>query len=103
MSELHVSIVTPEGKKFDGPATSIVAPGMQGSFGVLASHAPLISGLERGIVKITVGDSINYFVMDRGIAEVHDNAVVLLVDRVETASSADDADEKLKALSASAA
>ena len=99
MSELHVSIVTPEGKKFDGPATSIVAPGIEGSFGVLPSHAPLISGLGRGIVKIVAHGTTHYFVLDRGITEIRNNAVVLLADHVETATSADDANTKLESLS----
>lgn len=100
MSALHVSIVTPEGKKFDGPATSVTAPGMEGSFGVLANHAALISGLERGIVKIVADGATRFFIMDRGIAEVRNNTVVLLADRVESASSAEDAAQKLKALDA---
>lgn len=98
MSEIHVSIVTPEGKQFDGPATSVSAPGVEGSFGVLASHAPLISGLGKGIVKIVAQSKTSYFVVDGGIAEVRDNAVVLLADRVKSADGADDAAAKLKAL-----
>ncbi len=98
MSEIHVSIVTPEGKQFDGPATSVAAPGVEGSFGVLASHAPLISGLGKGIVKIVAQSTENYFVLDGGIAEVRDNAIVLLADRVKPAESVDDAVEKLKTL-----
>lgn len=83
---------------FDGPATSVVAPGAEGSFGVLAAHAPMISGLGRGIVKIAAQDEESFFVLDGGIAEVRDNAVVLLADRVQAADNAADADEKLKLL-----
>ena len=98
MSDIHVSIVTPEGKAYDGPASSVVAPGMEGTFGVLSSHAPLISGLQRGIVKIEAADKTHFFVMDRGIAEVSENQMVLLADRVEAAESKDDADAKLATL-----
>ena len=95
MSELQVSIVTPEGKIFEGPVTSVVAPGIQGSFGVLSEHAPMISALEPGVVKIEHDGGTDFYVLNKGFVEVRDNSVTILADRVQPATDATDAAAKL--------
>ncbi|MDA0991651.1 MAG: ATP synthase F1 subunit epsilon, partial [Verrucomicrobia bacterium] len=80
MSSLMLSIVTPEGKAFEGDVTSVTAPGVEGSFAVLPSHAPMIAALETGVVRVTQHDRQHYFVVDGGFLEVRQNAVVILGD-----------------------
>ncbi len=103
MDALNISIVTPEGKIFEGPATSIVAPGVQGSFGVLRDHAPIISALEPGIVKIEHEKGTDFYVLNKGFVEVRSNSISVLADRVEPATDYTDAQAKLAAHSIGAA
>lgn len=49
---MHVEIITPETKIFSGEAQSVQLPGLDGSFQVLNNHAPIISGLAAGTVKV---------------------------------------------------
>ena len=49
---MHLEIITPESKIFYGEVSAVQFPGLDGSFQVLTGHAPIISGLISGIVKI---------------------------------------------------
>jgi F-type H+-transporting ATPase subunit epsilon len=49
---MHVEIITPETKIFSGEAEAVQLPGLDGSFQVLNNHAPIISGLAAGTVKV---------------------------------------------------
>lgn len=49
---MHLEIITPETKIFKGEVEAVQLPGLDGSFQVLKGHAPIISGLSKGIVKV---------------------------------------------------
>ena len=83
MSELHLLIVTPEAKLFDGPITQVIAPGVWGAFAVRDGHAPLISALEAGVVQVRVGFDEQTFAVDGGFLEVRKNEVVILAGWAE--------------------
>ena len=85
MSAYHFTLITPEGGKlYDAPIESLVAPGMEGAFGVLAQHAPMISGLRNGVLKLKPAGTNEklFFTIAGGILEVdgHNN-VRLLADK----------------------
>lgn len=80
---MHLDIVTPEGKVFEGEATGVQMPGSMGSFEVLENHAPIISSLEKGKVRVTSGGSEQFFQISGGFVEVLDNKVILLAESVE--------------------
>ena len=94
-----LAIMTPEGRCFDGDVESLVAPGLVGSFGVLAGHAPMVAGLQAGIVKVTVagGDAL-WFVISGGIAEVKAGGVTVLADTADKAANPSAAERKLDVL-----
>lgn len=81
---IQVEIFTPESVVYRGKVRSITLPGTIGSFQVLYNHAPLISTLELGKVKVVDenGKEI-YFVISDGFAEVKNNVVTVLVDSAE--------------------
>ncbi len=81
---IQVEILTPESIIYRGKVKSITLPGAIGSFQVLYNHAPLMSLLELGKVKI-VDESGNviYFVVTGGFAEVKNNLVTVLVESAE--------------------
>lgn len=92
-----VSILTPEGKVFEGDVYSVSAPGALGSFGVLEGHAPMIAALGTGVLKLVIGDDNRFFVVEGGFAEVRKDKVVVLADRVDPADNEDSAREQAAA------
>ena len=73
-------IVSHEATIFDGQVESLVAPGAMGSLGVLAHHAPLLTALRPGTVKVRDADGKNHeFSIQGGFLEVCDNQAVILM------------------------
>ncbi|MBW3636792.1 MAG: ATP synthase F1 subunit epsilon [Armatimonadetes bacterium] len=87
MATFTLSVVTPEREIFNAPVDSIQAPGMEGSFGVLANHAPMVAALQPGLVRITDADGreLRLFV-GGGFFQVSNNTAQLLADSAEFAS-----------------
>lgn len=77
---MTLEILTPDKKVFSGEATSVTVPGTQGSFTVLNNHAPLISTLEAGEVKVKGSQGMETFQINGGVIEVLKNKVVLLAE-----------------------
>jgi F-type H+-transporting ATPase subunit epsilon len=92
----HVEIITPKRVVFKGEVTSFTAPGFEGGFQVLHSHAPLLASVKIGKVKISVaGENEFHYAISGGFVEVRENNVVLLA---ETAERTDEIDvERVKA------
>jgi F-type H+-transporting ATPase subunit epsilon len=85
-----VKIVSPGGTVFSDTALSVTAPGVQGSFQVLYNHAPLLSALEVGQVKVMGKEGRDVlFATSGGVLEVRDNAVVVLVETAERSGDID--------------
>lgn len=81
---IHVSVLTPEGKKLDKMASYVSVPGEDGPVGILAGHLPLICSVRCGVVKCRFGESEELSLSLRdGIARVADNEVVILASRAE--------------------
>ena len=81
MALFHLHVTTPAGNIWDADAESITACGVEGLFGVLANHAPMIAALKPGILKVRVGNEAQYYSAGDGILEVrNDKQVVLLLD-----------------------
>jgi F-type H+-transporting ATPase subunit epsilon len=80
---MKIEIVTPDKKIFDGEIKSVRVPGKKGSFQVLKDHAPIISTLENGLVRIIdqENNEINYEISG-GVIEVKANKIILLADSI---------------------
>jgi F-type H+-transporting ATPase subunit epsilon len=87
---LTVSVVTPEGQAFQGPADAVVLPGSEGEFGVLAGHEPFLTALAIGTMTIRKpgGEELHASVSE-GFAEVHDDQVSVMVGSCEFAHEID--------------
>jgi F-type H+-transporting ATPase subunit epsilon len=77
---VYLEILTPESKIFAGEVTLVSLPGTKGSFELMNHHAPLISSLEAGQVKVidTAGQT-EYYAIKRGVVECLENQIHLLV------------------------
>ena len=78
---MHLEIITPDKKLFEGEAKSLTVPGSEGSLGILNNHAPMIASLKKGKVKITTDKSdVKFFDIHGGVVEVLKNKVVVLAE-----------------------
>ena len=77
-----VEILTPEKKLFSGDAYGVQMPGLTGSFEVLEKHAPLISALQSGTIKVLRDkqNDLARFSIQGGFVEVLNNRVTVLVE-----------------------
>ena len=88
---LHVDIVSAEGHIHHGEATMVVAPAEMGDVGIAPRHAPLLTRMKPGEVRVKQADGTELqFFVSGGILEVQPNLVTVLAD---TAMRAKDADE----------
>jgi F-type H+-transporting ATPase subunit epsilon len=91
MAELNLEIVTPSKSAFNGEIKSITVPGSKGRFQVLRNHAPIISTLDIGMIKVDLLDGkANYYSTAGGTIEVLDNKVIVLADSIELVSDIDE-------------
>jgi F-type H+-transporting ATPase subunit epsilon len=78
---MYLEIITPEKKMYSGEITLIQVPGTKGSFEILKNHAPIISTLENGIIKIEDSKgSSEYFEITGGVIEVKTNNIIVLAE-----------------------
>ena len=89
MATFHVSLVSPEKLLFSGQVDQVDLPGVEGDFGVLAGHAPIVAMLRPGIVTAIAGGVRDKFVVFGGLAEFSQADLTILAD---TATSVEDFD-----------
>lgn len=85
----RLEIVTPEKKVFSKDVNFLVAPGTEGELGILPEHAPLITSLNIGIMRIVQGDKRFKVVVTGGFLEVRNNKVTVLANAAERAEDID--------------
>ncbi len=85
-----VEVLTPEGFAYQGDAQRLVAPGAAGELGVLANHAPLISLLKPGEIRVTdEAGEVHRFAADEGFLQVRANRALVLVGEAVEAEKID--------------
>jgi F-type H+-transporting ATPase subunit epsilon len=90
MANLSVEIVTGEQVVYErDDVTMVVAPGAEGSLGILPRHAPLVSLLKEGELRIKHGGEEDALAVHGGFIEVLNNRVVVLADTAERALDID--------------
>lgn len=77
---MNITVLTPDTAVFEGTISSVKVPGVDGQFEILSNHAPLVSALTEGPVRITKqgGEKLT-FTIEKGFIEVLRNEVSLLV------------------------
>ncbi|PLX15469.1 MAG: ATP synthase F1 subunit epsilon [Marinilabiliales bacterium] len=80
---MYLEIITPDKKVFSGNINSVRVPGSMGSFAVLEHHAPIISTLEKGNIRVVERGAESFYKISGGIIEVKDNHVIILAESVE--------------------
>ena len=77
-----LEIITPEKRIFEGEVDSVTLPGSSGEFAILKNHAPIISSLQKGTVKVisSESDKIEEFAINSGVVETKNNKIIILAD-----------------------
>jgi F-type H+-transporting ATPase subunit epsilon len=89
---IHVNIVSAEGAIFEGDATMVFAPAKAGEIGIAPRHAPLLTTLKPGSVRVQTGDGEKLFYVTGGILEVQPHLVTVLADSALHAGQLDEAE-----------
>jgi F-type H+-transporting ATPase subunit epsilon len=89
MATFHFDLVSPEKLAFSGEVDQVDIPGLEGDFGVLAGHAPIVAAVRPGILTITVGSTQEKMIVLGGLAEMSEKGLTVLA---EVATSTADLD-----------
>ena len=80
MATFHFDLVSPEKLAFSGEVDQVDVPGVEGDFGVLAGHAPIVAAIRPGILTVTSGGTHQKMIVLGGLAEMSDNGLTVLAD-----------------------
>jgi F-type H+-transporting ATPase subunit epsilon len=89
MTTFHFDLVSPEKLAFSGEVDQVDVPGIDGDFGVLAGHAPVVAAIRPGILTVTSGGTQQKIIVLGGLAEMSDKGLSVLAD---VATSLEDLD-----------
>ena len=85
--KLHFSLVSPERELFSGEVDQVDAPGTDGDFGVLAGHAPFMTTLREGRVKVFADSRVIAFDVQGGFADVTPEGLTILAEQAIEATA----------------
>lgn len=83
MAKILLEIVTPDRVVVSEEVDVVTAPGVEGEFGVLANHAPMIAAVKIGPLRYRVGDKEEWVAISVGFCEVSKNKITFLVEAAE--------------------
>lgn len=80
---MYLEIITPDKKVFEGEVKLVQVPGSKGKFELLKNHAPIISTLEKGTIKVQdEAGKEHFFEIDGGVIENKSNKIIVLVESI---------------------
>ena len=86
---MHLKLITHDRIVFDEDVNEIYTRGVDGEFGILENHVPIMTALEVGVAKAVQGDKIKLFTTMGGIFQFKDNDAIILTDNAESGSDID--------------
>ena len=85
--KLHFSLVSPERELFAGDVDQVDAPGAEGDFGVFAHHAPFMTALKPGLIRVVDEGKVRVFEIDGGFADVTPEGFTILAESAVEAAA----------------
>jgi F-type H+-transporting ATPase subunit epsilon len=85
----HLEIVTPDGVQLEEDIDELTAPSVDGQFGVLPGHRPMLAALATGIISFTQSGVVTQVAVGAGYVEIHNDRAVVLTDRFATKAAVD--------------
>ncbi len=80
---MHVTVISPDAAMFDGDADAVTAPAFDGEVGILPGHAPFMTLLGRGQLRVRRGDSVSEFKVRGGFLQVVGDRVRVVAEHVQ--------------------
>ncbi|HEY1992722.1 MAG TPA: F0F1 ATP synthase subunit epsilon [Gammaproteobacteria bacterium] len=90
-THIHVDIVSAEREIFSGEADMVFAPAEQGELGIAPRHAPLLTRMKPGVVRVQADGAEQVFYVSGGILEIQPHVVTVLSDTAQRAADIDEA------------
>jgi F-type H+-transporting ATPase subunit epsilon len=87
--QFHFQIVTPEGVQLDESIDELTAPSVDGQFGVLPGHRPMLATLVTGIISYTQAGVVTQVAVGPGFVEIHQDQAVVLTDKFSNKAAVD--------------
>ena len=84
---LNVRVITPDKIVWDADSEELILPSSTGQLGILTDHAPLLTALDIGVMRLKTGTEWTSIVLMEGFAEIEDNKVTVLCNGAEEANS----------------
>jgi len=84
---LHISIIAPDRTVWDSDAEEVILPSSTGQLGILRGHAPLLTALDIGVMRVRTDKDWTPIVLMGGFAEVENDELTILVNGAEEGSS----------------
>ncbi len=88
-AQFHLEIVTPDGVQLSAEIDELTAPSVDGQFGVLPGHRPMLASLATGIISYVKAGAVEQVAVGGGYVEIHDDRAVVLTDRFSTKEAVD--------------
>ncbi|HMM89366.1 F0F1 ATP synthase subunit epsilon [Bradyrhizobium sp.] len=89
MATFHFDLVSPEKLAFSGEVDQVDIPGVEGDFGVLAGHAPVVAAIRPGILTVFSGGRQEKIIVTGGVAEISEKGLTVLADVARTLEELD--------------
>lgn len=89
MARIFLEIISPERVIVSEEVDIVTAPGVEGEFGVLANHAPMVAAIKIGPLRYKVGDREEWLAISGGFCKVSENKITFLVEAAERAYEID--------------
>ena len=86
---IRCEIVSQDRMVFEGDVDIVVVPGALGEMGILPGHAPLLSALDLGVIRVKTGDKEEVFTVTGGFIEVQPDIVTIMADAAENVEEID--------------
>ena len=86
---LHISIIAPDRTVWDSDAEEVILPRSTGQLGILRGHAPLLTALDIGVMRVRTDKDWTPIVLMGGFAEVENDELTILVNGAEEGSKID--------------
>lgn len=89
MARILLEVITPEKVVVTEEVDIVTAPGVEGEFGVLANHAPMVAAIKIGPLRYRVGEKEEWVAVSGGFCEISQNKITFLVEAAERAYEID--------------
>lgn len=86
---IRCEIVSQDRMVYQGDVDIVILPGAMGEMGILPGHAPLLSALELGVIRVKLGDNEEIFTVTGGFVEVQPDIVTVMADAAENVEEID--------------